>query len=114
MEKEVILKKEKCIGCGACVAIAPANFDFDDDGLSKVIGQTINDDTKNAEETCPVSAIVIQDGDISHEECAEECSNCNCGCGCDEECDCDEDCDCGCNEDSHECHCDSHCCCNEE
>ena len=28
--------QEKCIGCGACVAIAPENFDFDEDMLAKL------------------------------------------------------------------------------
>lgn len=52
--------QEKCIGCGACVAIAPENFDFDDEGLSKVINDEVTEKAKSAEEACPVYAISIE------------------------------------------------------
>ncbi len=58
MEK-VKVDNTKCIGCGACVAIAPETFDFDDDGLSKVINETVTEDAKSASESCPVEAITI-------------------------------------------------------
>ena len=51
----------KCTGCGACVAIAPENFDFDDDGLSKVINEEVTENSKSACESCPVEAISIQE-----------------------------------------------------
>ncbi len=53
------VNQEKCIGCGACVAIAPENFDFDEEGLSKVISDEVTEKTKSAEEACPVYAILI-------------------------------------------------------
>lgn len=62
MEK-VIIENTKCIGCGACVAIAPETFDFDDDGLSKVINDTVTDDARSACESCPVEAISIAQAD---------------------------------------------------
>ena len=52
----------KCIGCGACVAIAPENFDFNDAGLSKVVGENVTDSTKEAATSCPVGAISVDEG----------------------------------------------------
>ena len=49
-----------CIGCGACMAIAPENFDFNDAGLSTVISQEITDSAREAVGACPVGAIVIE------------------------------------------------------
>lgn len=56
---ELYINKEACIGCGACVAIDPNHFDFDDDGLSHVINnENINtDEVKNAISSCPTDAI---------------------------------------------------------
>lgn len=55
------LDQEKCIGCGACVAIASNNFDFNDDGLSEVKNNEITEETKDAVDSCPVSAISIEE-----------------------------------------------------
>ena len=102
------VNEDKCIGCGACVAIAPENFDFNDDGLSVVIGEEVTEEAVSAMEACPVCAI-----EICGEEC--HCNNHKCHCeNCDcEECDCDDDCtcddDCGC----HDCDCEN-CNCEEE
>ena len=51
----------KCIGCGACVAIAPENFDFNDAGLSKVVGENVTDSTNEAVASCPVGAITVEE-----------------------------------------------------
>lgn len=111
----VKVNEDKCIGCGACVAIAPNNFDFNDEGLSKVISEEVTEETVNACEACPVFAIEVENeacdcvngGECT---CGDEChcgDECNCGddCCCGDDCDCDEedDCDCEC------CHC-----CHEE
>ena len=48
----------KCIGCGACVSIAPENFDFNEAGLSKVVKDETNETVKQAIDACPVGAIV--------------------------------------------------------
>ncbi len=53
------VNENTCIGCGACVAIAPENFDFSDAGLSKVISEEITETTKEAASACPVSAIEV-------------------------------------------------------
>ena len=54
---KVKVDKDKCIGCGACTAIAPDNFEFDDDGLAKVIKEEITDEVITAKESCPTEAI---------------------------------------------------------
>ena len=66
------VKKDTCIGCGACTVIADNVFQIGDDGLAEVIN-SINDDidkvanveendTENvidASESCPTSAIEV-------------------------------------------------------
>ena len=55
---------ENCIGCGACTAIAPDYFEFNEEGYAKPIKaqvEVITDDAKEAEQGCPVSAIEIED-----------------------------------------------------
>lgn len=59
--KKVVVDKDKCIGCGACVGIASDTFDFDDDGLSKVIDSNVTDEAKDACESCPTDAISIEE-----------------------------------------------------
>lgn len=62
---KVLVDKNKCIGCSACVAIAPEVFEFDKDGKSKIKQGT--DLEKNKElikqvkETCPNQAISIEE-----------------------------------------------------
>lgn len=74
---------DNCIGCGACIAIDPEHFDFNDEGLSTVISNDNleTDELKNAIASCPVSAI------------SAKC-NCDENCNCGENCNCDESCDC--------------------
>ncbi len=92
MEK-INVNEEQCIGCGACVAIDPEHFDFNDNGLSSVISNE-NLDSANltsALESCPTGAITKGEGNnCSKDEC-NCCSDCtndeNCDCGC-ENCDC--------------------------
>ena len=54
------VNENTCIGCGACVAIAPDNFDFNESGLSSVISETITESTQEAASACPVSAILVE------------------------------------------------------
>lgn len=111
----VKVNQEKCIGCGACVAIDPENFDFNDDGISTVINEIASENAKEAEEACPVLAIDIIEETEDKTNC--ECDNCECHNECDdEECDCDED-ECNCDDEDGECDCedcDCHSHCHDE
>lgn len=56
------VNKEKCLGCGACVSTCKEVYDFDTDGLAKVIAQPTEETLKNAteaKENCPTDAIEI-------------------------------------------------------
>ena len=62
MEK-VKVDSERCIRCGACMAIAPETFDFDEEGASTVINEEVTDEVRQAVDMCPVSAIEIEEFD---------------------------------------------------
>lgn len=103
--KKLFVNEDACIGCGACVAIDSAHFDFNEDGLSEVVSnENIDtDEARNAISSCPTNAINYVE---SNELC--ECENCTC-----EDCKCDGD-ECHCEGCHHEesCECE-HCHCNE-
>ncbi len=50
---------EACIGCSACVAIAPEVFELNEEGLSvvKAADSYNEEDVNNAISACPVDAI---------------------------------------------------------
>ena len=52
-----------CIGCSACVAIAPEVFELDENGLSVVIAADSynKEDVENSISACPVDAISWED-----------------------------------------------------
>lgn len=59
---KVIVNKDKCIGCGSCVALTDGKvFDFDDDGQACVVNNDINSDMESkvsdAIKYCPTEAI---------------------------------------------------------
>ncbi len=64
MAKKVKIIKEQCIGCGACSAISPDIFDWDDDGTMKVVMPEVEgehaDLAVEAETSCPTGAIVVE------------------------------------------------------
>ncbi len=62
MEK-VNVDKSLCISCGMCVANAPETFDFDSEGKSEVINDTVTDNAKMAQENCPTDAIKIEEAE---------------------------------------------------
>lgn len=103
---KVNLIKDRCIGCGACMTIAPENFTFDDEGRAEIINNEITDEAIEASETCPVSAIVIENCKCN-EECDCEICNCENECKCGEECTCGDNCNC--NENNR---CSENCTCN--
>ncbi len=50
--------QNKCIGCGACVAICPGGFKMGD--MGKAVETDVNADcAPKAAETCPVQAITV-------------------------------------------------------
>lgn len=51
--------KETCIGCGACVTIAPKTFKLDSEGKAEVINPPGDNEKtiKEAIDSCPVEAI---------------------------------------------------------
>ena len=62
MSKKFVVKKDQCIGCGACVSISDAVFAFGDDGLAEnVLGEEVPSDlvdmAQEACDSCPVQAI---------------------------------------------------------
>ena len=104
--KKINVNKDTCIGCGACIAIDEAHFNFDNEGKSEVISQENLEDNNlvNAIESCPVAAINFIDTSC---DCSENCDcgcqegkECTCNdCNCEDHCNCEEDCNCD------ACHC---------
>jgi len=66
---KAVVKKDVCIGCGACTVIADQVFVIGEDGLAEVkeelrdkdIEENEIDNTKDAAESCPVSAIETEE-----------------------------------------------------
>ena len=56
---------DTCIGCGLCVSQNEEYFEFNDEGLSTVKKEVIDEKDKkellNIVESCPVSAITIEE-----------------------------------------------------
>jgi len=70
---KIIHERDKCIGCGTCVAFCPKHWDLYEDGKSDLIGHKVNPETKNQEkevkkaecnqeavDSCPVQCIRIE------------------------------------------------------
>ena len=66
------VKKDTCIGCGACTVIADKIFQIGDDGLAEVVNPIENEEDKimeiieeekenviDASESCPTGAIEV-------------------------------------------------------
>ncbi|MEI6378473.1 MAG: ferredoxin [Candidatus Falkowbacteria bacterium] len=49
-----------CIGCAACVAIAPACFKMNDMGIAEPISQEAVPEAHEAAGSCPVGAISVE------------------------------------------------------
>lgn len=62
---KVKVNKNACIGCGACTAVCPEMFEFDDDGLAKVSSEEVKEenvqDVIDASEGCPTGAIETEE-----------------------------------------------------
>ena len=87
--KKIIVSADLCIGCGACIAIDPEHFAFNDEGLSVVTSnENLESPTlKEGMEACPTNAITFGEEDTCDNE------NCNCNpCECPEgECHCEDE-----------------------
>ena len=64
---KVKVNQEVCIGCGACQAIAPSVFEFNEEGYAEAKEETnvldtmdeqLKEDVMDALEGCPTGAIV--------------------------------------------------------
>lgn len=64
MEK-LKINNDVCIGCGLCVSQNEEYFEFNDEGISSVKKETVDEKDKkellNTIESCPVGAIVIEE-----------------------------------------------------
>lgn len=68
---KIIHEREKCIGCGSCVALCPKFWEMAEDGKSDLIGAKKNDEgnheleiketdcNQDAVDSCPVQIIHI-------------------------------------------------------
>ncbi len=61
---KVKVNRDSCIGCGACAAICDDVFEIDDEGLSTVKQEDVEDDKKqevqDAIDSCPTGAIEFE------------------------------------------------------
>lgn len=60
---KIKIDKEKCIGCGTCVALASKSFKLGDDGKAQPLEPPGDDEEtiKEAIDSCPVDAIELAD-----------------------------------------------------
>jgi len=63
MAKVPYVDRDKCIGCGTCVALCPAVFQLKDDGKSDVVDPDGASETEiqQAIDSCPVQCIHWKD-----------------------------------------------------
>lgn len=61
--KKIKVNDEICIGCGACQAEYPENFQINDEGIAEATENNIVDDEEAdiIEGICPVGAISVND-----------------------------------------------------
>lgn len=62
---KIKVNRDACIGCGACQVIAPNLFELDEEGISKVLVEEVEDieqdNARDASESCPTSAIEVEE-----------------------------------------------------
>ena len=69
---KIVHEKEKCIGCGSCVALCPKYWEMAEDGKVQLLNSMLNEKSKNFEleikkaecnqgavDSCPVQCISI-------------------------------------------------------
>lgn len=59
---KITVDREKCIGCGSCVAICPTHFEIGKDGKSEPKKNEVEDAgcVEKAAQVCPVQCIKIE------------------------------------------------------
>ena len=71
---KVKVNKDACIGCGACAAICDEVFEINDEGLSEAkvekVKEEFQDEVRDAADSCPTGAIVIEEGQEEEEKAA--------------------------------------------
>ena len=71
---KVKVNKDACIGCGACAAICDEVFEINDEGLSEAkveeVKEELQDEARDAADSCPTGAIVIEEGQEEEEKAA--------------------------------------------
>lgn len=54
-----------CIGCGACAALVPDEFDFNDEGFAYAVNEEVKEENKelvkDAKDNCPTGAITVEE-----------------------------------------------------
>jgi len=62
---KIKINKDKCLGCGMCVSLAPEIFQLDEQGKSSLKAnaqiEKNRDSIKQTAENCPASAIEIEE-----------------------------------------------------
>ena len=60
-----VFVNDDCIGCGACVALSPDYFEFNDDGLAeakeRVVAQEFKEELTTSASHCPTDAIIVEE-----------------------------------------------------
>ena len=61
---KAIVKKDACIGCGACASIESEVFEINDEGVATVKVEELPEEktasASEAAESCPTGAIVVE------------------------------------------------------
>lgn len=61
---KVKVMENLCIGCGACAALVPDEFDINDEGIAYNLNDTVTKENEElveeAKDNCPTSAIFIK------------------------------------------------------
>ncbi len=59
---KITLEKEKCIGCGTCIAVCPEHFEMGEDGFARVKNSEAEEVgcSVNAAQSCPVQCIHVK------------------------------------------------------
>lgn len=61
MKYKVEINESLCVGCGACQAICPDVYEITNDNKAKIKENPTNKEcAKEAADSCPVSAILIE------------------------------------------------------